>query len=88
MNKTESMNKRKMLFQVQALDFAIIEAAMYLDAHPEDKKAMEYYQKMLKERNAAVEEYQNAYGPLTIFANKDDARWQWVKGPWPWELED
>ena len=88
MNKTENNTKRKMLFQVQALDFAVIEAGLFLDAHPDDKKAMEYYQKMLEKRDAAMEEFQNTYGPLTLFANKDDTQWQWVKGPWPWELED
>ena len=83
-----NMNKRKLLKQVQELDFAIIETGLYLDGHPMCKKALKYYN-MLKEKRAAVRaQYENLYGPLTIFSNNSENTWHWVKTTWPWELED
>lgn len=84
----EAMNKRKMMRRLQSLDFALIEATLFLDGQPNNQKALSYFNKMQAERKQVAEEYQKAFGPLTSFANASDTEWQWVKGPWPWELED
>ena len=81
-SRDELMNK------LRELDFAIIETAMFLDSHPMDKKALTYYHDMLETRNESREVFTKNYGPLCIFENNDNTQWQWVKGPWPWELED
>ena len=83
MNKVD---KNTLLKKLQTLDFAIIEAALFLDSHPTNAKALEYYNKMLEEHSAVKKQYIDAYGPLTIKENTGN-NWQWVKGPWPWEME-
>lgn len=73
--------------KIRELDFAIQETAMYLDAYPDSKAALDYYTVMRKMREAAVEEYEKKHGPLTIFGNMSNKSWQWTEKPWPWEPE-
>ncbi|MBQ4037570.1 MAG: spore coat protein CotJB [Clostridia bacterium] len=77
----------ELLKEIQAEDFAVYEAALYLDAHPNCEKALAYY----REHKCAVkklkEKYEELYGPLTIYSSADCDSWQWVNGPWPWEKE-
>ena len=81
-------NKKKLMKLLQELDFAIIETGLYLDGHPNCKKALNYYNMLKEKREAAHAQYEAAFGPLTIFGNNSSETWHWVKGPWPWELED
>ena len=83
-----SMSQKKLMRQLQELEFAIIETALYLDGHPTNKKALKYYNTMKEKRNQVRAQYEEAYGPLTIFANNSENTWHWVETTWPWELED
>ena len=80
-NRAALMNKLRML------DFAIQESALYLDAYPENASALEYYDSMRKLREDVMAEYENKYGPITIFGNMNTKSWQWTDEPWPWEAE-
>lgn len=75
---------RELARRVKELDFAINEVALYLNAYPDSAPALEYYNCMRARRQAMVEEYEAACGPLTMFGNCGDS-WQWVRGPWPWQ---
>ena len=72
------------------MDFAVKKEAMddtvlFLDTHPCDKDALCYYNKLKKEREEAVNEYTQKYGPLSKYDVPDSCYWEWVKDPWPWE---
>ena len=58
--------RREMINDIRGLDFAITELALYLDTHPEDKKALCLHKKYCKECKMLKDEYQRIYGPLTI----------------------
>jgi len=83
-----NMSKKKLMTLVQQLDFAMIETALYLDNHPNSKKALKYYNGLKEKRDAARAQYEASYGPLTIFQNNSENTWHWVKTSWPWDLED
>ena len=74
-----------MLKDVQILDFALIDAALYLDNHTKDKDAIEFFNYHQKLSKAAKAEFEGKYGPLQFDSQKDIRYWQWTKGPWPWE---
>ncbi|MBR2010305.1 MAG: spore coat protein CotJB [Clostridia bacterium] len=76
-----------LLRRIQAEDFALYEAVLYLDAYPTNQKALAFYREHRKILDALKEEYRQKYGPLTIYDNIDSGEWDWVKGPWPWERE-
>ena len=87
MNAT-TQNKSELMKTLSQAEFAVIETALFLDSHPEDKKALSYYNSMIEERDKLRAQYVQLYGPLTIYDNNDNSNWAWIKGPWPWELED
>ncbi len=73
--------------KLKTVDFAIIETALYLDAYPKCRKALEYYRQLIKERETLAEAINSKCGPMTIRDNNDCSEWSWVAGPWPWEPE-
>ena len=77
--------KSCMLKEIKDLQFAIIELALYLDTHPDDKKALCLHKKYCKELEDLKDKYQKAFGPLTI--NFPCNKWKWIAEPWPWENE-
>jgi len=74
--------------EIRQLDFAMIETALYLDGHPACKKALNYYNMLQSKRNEKRAQYEQSFGPMTMFSNKSEDTWHWVKTAWPWELED
>lgn len=73
--------------RIRAVDFAIQETVLYLDAYPCDRKALEYYHKLTEAREELVEAYQNGCGPLTNRGNESATEWNWICSPWPWEYD-
>ena len=74
----------------RALDensFALYDAVLYLDTHPNDKSALEFYRRKQQRQQMLREQYIKSVGPLTV----DDVDptcgyWNWVDEPWPWQL--
>ncbi len=79
-------NRNQLLSLLQAIDFAIYDTVLYLDAYPENKKALEYYNSLIQDKNAVKAELQAKYGPLTVYENTGN-EWKWTDNPWPWQLE-
>ena len=76
---------------IRAQAFAMWETSLYLDGHPDDKAALDYFKERRKEYIDLVSAYEKDYGPLTTMASHttDLANgWDWVKGPWPWQEVD
>ncbi|MBO5287000.1 MAG: spore coat protein CotJB [Clostridia bacterium] len=81
-----SFNSRERLMnEIQAYSFAVYDALLYLDAYPESKEALEFYNKNLRLATKAKAEYEQKYGPITMPA--EGYSWQWTNGPWPWQIE-
>ena len=73
--------------KLQAIDFAIVDTALYLDAYPSSKRALEYYQRLKRERDALAESIHAQCGPTTAWQNESSSSWDWIEGPWPWQIE-
>lgn len=79
-------SKEILLKRIQVCDFTLIEARLFLDTHPQDKEALEFYKKHLAMQKESVNEYTRRFGILNPSQIQDDAtRWDWVNNPWPWE---
>lgn len=70
---------------VYELGFALIETALFLDTHPDNTEALEYYCQIKNRYAEAVKEYEKTCAPLTLDRVDNDNYWMWVKTPWPWE---
>lgn len=81
--------RQKLLKRLQICDFVLTEASMYLDTHPNNTMALEYFNKHNKMKEEILKEYVDKYGPITRFDNDNSQTWQWINNPWPWEnMED
>ncbi len=79
-------NQQQMLNYVNSVSFAVTEANLYLDTHPCDQEALDYFRHYNKLRGKALKEYADAYGPLTLDTNSNCSdTWEWVQNPWPWQ---
>lgn len=78
--------KTKLLHEIQQCEFALVEANLYLDTHPKDQEALQYYQKTQEKLSGHLAEFKEKYGLIS----KDEAgklRWTWTDEPWPWQME-
>lgn len=80
-------DKQKLLNEIRAYKFALVEVNLFLDTHPRCRHALEYYEKYLALLADAVDEYENKYGPLTAKGGSSPECWSWVEEPWPWESD-
>ncbi len=71
--------------QIRAVDFALYEIVLYLDAYPHSCDALETYHKLKEQREALHREYEEACGPLTPYGNESRTTWDWTNKPFPWE---
>jgi len=79
------MEQRKMLNWISMISFSIVEITLYLDTHPKDTEALEYFHHLSKLRTQALKEYASNYGPLIIDVFHPEDNWCWATQPWPWE---
>ena len=80
-------DRRRLLSFINEISFAVYETLLYLDTHPDNQEALQYFKKHNQLRNHALKAYENSYGPLVIaVADESCSRsWEWVNQPWPWE---
>ena len=82
-------NRKKLLKKLQICDFILTEASLYLDTHPNNTMALDYFNKHNKIREEVLKEYIEKYGPITKSDCSSNNTWKWVNNPWPWEnVED
>lgn len=80
------MNEREeLMMKIQKYDFTLKELNLYLDTHPNCRRALAMFNKYKKLKSDAEKEFADAYGPLTPIQNNSANYWHWVSDPWPWE---
>jgi spore coat protein JB len=84
---TGSANCDLLLKQVYEASFAMDDVVLYLDTHPDDQEALNYFYCVLTLRQQAVQAYEEQCGPLTVEGVMDENYWSWLSDPWPWEGE-
>ncbi|MBQ7737278.1 MAG: spore coat protein CotJB [Oscillospiraceae bacterium] len=71
--------------ELMAIDFAAHDLSLYLDTHPDDTEAFETYKDLLRLAKEGMERYTRLYGPVCKIQLAESQRFNWLKGPWPWE---
>ena len=70
--------------ELQTLSFVIHELALYLDTHPEDTEALEFYKNYQKIYHKCMMEMNNR-SPIRHGLPTDGNKYRWLDDPWPWE---
>ncbi|MGD9566854.1 MAG: spore coat protein CotJB [Sedimentibacter sp.] len=77
--------EQSMLLDIQKLEFAIYDLALYLDTHPNDPVAL-YRHKMLADQLMQLRHaYEAQFGIMSIMGHELGDTWRYIDGPWPWD---
>ncbi len=78
--------RKELLDWINIVSFAVDDVKLFLDTHPHNTDALEYFDEFQKQRMQALKEYAKYYGPLTIDTTCTPAEsWAWINEPWPWQ---
>jgi len=76
------------LGELQALEFALVELALFLDTHPDDMETFQLFKKYAKAYHDKKMAYIKTYGPIVKADTAEADRWTWIDDPWPWDYSD
>lgn len=85
MNAACNVEKQRLMNAIYQCGFAISDITLFLDTHPKDPDALDYFHHMKHKYNHFVAEYETKFGPLTQTGEQRQNFWQWAMSPWPWE---
>ncbi len=85
MRQTAGSEQTRMLKDISVISFTLVELTLYLDTHPFDKQAMEYFNHYARIENQLKQEFAAKYYPLNATYSMDNKEWSWVLAPMPWE---
>lgn len=87
MKNSTCMNEQQHLMHIITLaSFAMDDARLYLDTHPDDCEALKYYEKNREIRNTALDEHNAKFGPICSYDVYPNNYWNWNDRPLPWEV--
>ena len=78
------LSKQALMNQINEFGFALDDILLFLDTHPNDAAAMDYYRNAAAMKRQASDLYQSQFGPLMIDSVYGN-HWDWINDPWPWE---
>ena len=81
------MNEQaRMLTDIDALGFAMVDLNLYLDVFPNDREKINLYNQYKKEKESILKDYESKYGPITTDSdNLNKSPWAWNNMPRPWD---
>ena len=80
------MNKKQFLLQLQAVNLIAVDLHLFLDTHPDNKEALNDYEKVSKQYQSLKQQYDQQFGPLVSFGYSSSVEhYKWVDEPWPWQ---
>lgn len=79
------MNQSQLLHWINMVSFAVVEITLYLDTHPCDMEAIDYFNHYISLRRSALDAYAAKFGPLTVDTANPESSWTWAEQPLPWE---
>ena len=80
------MNQKEQLLKgIGIVSFVVVELGLYLDTHPNDRNALEYFNHYSRIRNQMTREFSMKYYPLTMDMAEGGRDWRWGAAPLPWE---
>ena len=79
------MNQKELYEWIMMLGFCAVDMMLYLDTHPDDEEALNYFNQCTALYNAAKQSYQEQFGHLNAFSEQERSSWDWNTAPMPWE---
>ena len=85
--KVKPMNEQaKLLTDIDALGFSMIDLNLFLDVNPDNREAINLFNQYREKKEKLTKEYESQYGPLTLDGESLNLYpWSWIDMPWPWD---
>lgn len=78
--------QERLLMDIGTVGFLLVDLTLYLDTHPFDREAMEYFNHYSRIHQNMMQEFAAKYYPLTLAtAEGCHKEWRWGLAPAPWE---
>jgi spore coat protein JB len=75
------------LYDIQAVDFVLLELNLYLNTHPNDLPAIQQFNRFAQQRRSLVQPFETEFGPLLHAGHSYSKQpWEWINAPWPWQV--
>lgn len=84
----ELSDREKAMKQLSAAALAAHDAQLFLNTHPDNLDAIDYFNKQKSNNDRLMQEYAATYGPITSHQTDSTTEWTWIDSPWPWEMEN
>ena len=62
MNNDKRLSRQELLQWINAVSFAVNDVTLFLDTHPDDAEALEYFEEFRTQRTRALQEYSRIMG--------------------------
>ena len=85
MKDLDNLSREQLFMWVNQLSFCADDMMLYLDTHPDDKDALEYYNQCREVLKMAKIGYESKYGAFTLCNVSKLSEWNWNEGPYPWD---
>lgn len=85
MSHSQISDRRSLMKSIYEIGFSLDDTILYLDTHPSDQNALDYYHNLHREYHELVKMYTQTFGPLLAKDVKNDNYFSWVNRPMPWE---
>ncbi len=85
-NNQMSREQQLLLLDIQGLEFAAYDLALYLDTHPNDPVALYRHKRVTDQLRRLRYIYETQYGIISIMGSESEDVWRYVNGPWPWDM--
>ena len=82
-----SQEGMRMLNDISIVDFVLVDLTLYLDTHPFDREAMDYFNHYARIKNKMSRDFSMRHFPLTMDQAESNKEWRWGAAPLPWEGE-
>lgn len=85
-NRSSQIPSRcNLMKSIYEIGFSLDDMILYLDTHPSDREAIDYYHKLRKEYTELTKMFTMNYGPLKAKDVRNENYFSWVNRPMPWE---
>lgn len=72
----------ELLRAIAEADFFAQDLKLYLDTHPDDKRAVEMYVEACRQYKACKAAFEDSFYPLAACCAGKDGCWDWPEGVW------
>ena len=77
--------KEQLLMNIGIVDFTMTDLAEFLDTHPNDRRALEYFRHYAQVKKQLCREFSKKFYPLSLAEADCENGWTWGEAPLPWE---